>query len=269
MSSVIGRLESDPGSLFAQVPIELHGHRKKLEFIWRCVDRYRKEHGMTAAQVRVLEVGCSNGRNIATPLAQCGYDVTGIDLHEESIAYAKLHTRLPNARFMCHDLAALGAHEKFEIVVLSDVLEHVEDPASICSMSMRYLVQGGRVQISIPNGYGPYELEQRFLRVTHLHRVIDRVRAAVNRLLGRTVSGPEYNQDSGHIQFFHLHDFHRLLDRVGLDVIEKSNGALFGGALTYMFGKIPLVVVASLKLADWLPQRWVSTWYFSCVARRQ
>ena len=267
MTSSVLRRAQPPSSLVEHLPVELHGHRKKLEFMWRSIESYRADYGLAAASVRVLEVGCSNGRNVAMPLAHCGYQVTGIDLHAESIAYASEHNTLQNARFLCGYLQELDPAEKFDVVVLSDVLEHVEDPASLCVASIERLAPTGRILISIPNGYGPYELEQRWLRKTRLDVGLARARAAVNRLIGRTIVEAAYNYESGHIQFFHLKHFRSMLDRVGLEVLEMSKGALFGGALTGMLGKIPYVAAASLRAADWLPMRWVSTWYFSCVVK--
>lgn len=257
------------------VPVELHGHRKKLEFLRSSIERYRSAHGLAPEQVRVLEVGCSNGRNVTLPLASCGYRVTGLDIHEASIEYAKAHNAFSNARFLCMDLADLPEDEKFEMLVLSDVLEHVDDPAGICARALRHLAPGGMVLISIPNGFGPYELEQRLLRRTRLDRLFDYSVKKVGRALrrpssmqGRPVGGPAYNYESGHVQFFHLRDFLSFLDRVGLEVQRSANGALFGGTLTInILGRVPFIVKGSLKLADLLPQRWVSTWYFACSLR--
>jgi 2-polyprenyl-3-methyl-5-hydroxy-6-metoxy-1,4-benzoquinol methylase len=257
------------------VPLELHGHRKKLKFIWSSIEKYRLERGLAAGKVRVLEVGCSNGRNITTPLARYGYEITGLDIHEDSIEYARSQTPLPNARFLCEDLAELPDSERFEVVILSDVLEHVNDPEWLCRESMRHLTPGGLVLISIPNGFGPYELEQRWLKRTRLDRFIDVSTRKIGQLLrrpayvGRRSSDPAYNYDSGHVQFFHLKDFKRLLDRVGLEIIDRANGALFGGTLSLQtVGRFQLVVSASLRLADLLPMRWVTTWYFCCTARK-
>ena len=260
--------------ILATVPLELHGHRKKLRFMLRWLERYAVDNDLPASQVRVLEVGCSNGRNITTPLARLGYQVTGLDIHRESIEYARAQTQLPNARFLCQDLAALDPGEEFDVVILSDVLEHVDDPAWLCRESAKHLVSDGLVLISIPNGYGPYELEQRVLTVTGGEKVVEGTRRLVARLLrrpsarpGNTMQELAYNHDSGHVQFFHLEDFKRLLDRVGLRVREESRGALFGGTLSmHTLGRFPALVAASLRLADFLPMRWVTTWYFCCTA---
>jgi hypothetical protein len=86
--------------------------------------------------------------------------------------------------------------------------------------------------------------------------------------VGHSVREPAYNSDSGHVQFFHLKDFRQLLDRVALRVVNQSRGALFGGTLSMQtLGRFPSIVAASLRVADFLPMQWVTTWYFCCVAK--
>lgn len=248
----------------AAVPLELHGHRKKLAFFLRSLEAFGVRRGLSRGDTRVVEVGCSNGRNIALPLAEQGYQVTGVDIHEPSIAYALSRNTFPNARFLCQDFADFASDELFDVVVLSDILEHVEDPLHIIRTATRHLAPGGMVLVCIPNGYGPYEIEQRFLRVTGLDRLLDGAIRWGKRLMGRRAGKQaEYNYDSGHIQFFRMSAFELLVGSAGLRIGERANGALFGGGVTYYLGLLlPFIVTPSLRLAGRLPSAWVSTWYF-------
>lgn len=255
----------------AAVPLELHGHRKKLQFFLHSLEVFKAEHGSCAEMVTVLEVGCSNGRNVSLPLAELGYQVTGVDLHAPSIHYAMAQGNLPNTRFLCMDFFEFSTEERFDVIVLSDILEHVSDPGHILAIALQHLTHGGMVLVCIPNGYGPYEIEQRVLRVTGLDRLMDATIRFAKRLIGRqTKRQTEYNHDSGHIQFFHLDDFQSLVAQAGLRIEKQANGALFGGGLTYYLGLLlPFIVAPSLKLADSLPSRWVSTWYFRLGASKE
>lgn len=255
----------------AAVPHELHGHRKKLGFFLRALDDFRIRRGRAAADVSVLEVGCSNGRNVALPLAEHGYQVTGVDLHEPSIAYATERNNLGNARFLCMDFCNFGSADRFDVIVLSDILEHVEAPGRILAVALEHLAPEGMVLVCIPNGHGPYENEQRFLRATGLDHLMAAAIRGLKRLLGRRPERQaEYNYDSGHIQFFRLADFESLARQAGLRIDEQANGALFGGGVTYAFGVLlPFIVRPSLRLADRLPPHWVSTWYFRLGAAQR
>lgn len=258
------------GGWLAAVPMEFHGHRKKLGFFLRSLEDFRARFGLAAAEVSVLEVGCSNGRNVSLPLAEQGYLVTGVDLHGPSIAYARAQAEggLGNARFLCMDFFDFGSDDRFDVIVLSDILEHVSDPDRILAVALEHLAPAGMVLVCIPNGYGPYENEQRLLRATGLDRLLATASRGAKRLLGcRPERQTEYNYDSGHIQFFHLDDFRSLVASAGLCIDEQANGALFGGGVTYYLGLLlPFLVGPSLKLADQLPARWVSTWYFRLSA---
>jgi 2-polyprenyl-3-methyl-5-hydroxy-6-metoxy-1,4-benzoquinol methylase len=79
---------------------------------------------------RVLEVGCGEGGNLV-PFAQLGCRVTGIDIAECRIIDAKAYFSeiCENATFVCCDFmkyhAPINEEEKFDVILLHDVIEHV------------------------------------------------------------------------------------------------------------------------------------------------
>ena len=251
---------------YERVPLEVHGHRKKLDFVLSAVEAFRASRHRAPADVSIIEIGCSNGRILSLPLAERGFRVTGVDLHRPSIDRATADNTFPHARFICRNAESFMTVESFDVVILSDILEHVPDPLGLLKMARGLLAAGGIILISIPNGYGPAELERRFAERTRLDRVLAAARSAINRVRGR--NRVAYNDDSGHVQAFRMHEMERLIEQAGLRLDERRKGALFGGALTYPVGSLlPPVVRASLRLADRLPFAWVSTWYFRCSER--
>jgi len=249
---------------FSRVPLELHGHRKKLIFFINSLESYRTQLHHDKCSVSVLEVGCSNGCNISLPLAEHGYRVTGVDIHKPSIDWAKNNNHFKNASFLCQDFSSFSSVEKFDAVILSDILEHVDNPLEIVQSVTSILKKNGIILICIPNGFGPYEIEQRILRLTRLNIVVALAMKWVKLLLGRkTEKQLAYNFDSGHVQFFKLKDIDLIAENVGCEIKETANGALFGGDLTYGFGVLlPFIVKPSLWLASHIPSRFASTWYF-------
>lgn len=96
----------------------------------------------------ILEIGCSGGP-LMQRLRQAGYaDVTGIDVSAPAIELA--HARgVPNASLM--DGAALEfADARFDLVIASDVLEHIEDEGKALREWTRVLKPGGQVLIFVP-----------------------------------------------------------------------------------------------------------------------
>ena len=78
----------------------LYQHRDEqeaAEFIDRLMGYLHPREGS-----RMLDVACGKGRH-AVQLARYGFEVTGIDLSEESIAFAK-KTETPNLQFFRHDM---------------------------------------------------------------------------------------------------------------------------------------------------------------------
>ncbi len=255
----------------------MHGHRKKtLFFLGRLHDEARRT-GRPPDGLRVLELGCGNGSIVTLPIAEQGFDITGVDLHEPSIAWARANGADTSASFVLADAVAFDSSERYDAVILSDILEHVDDPAALLAVAVRHLAEDGEVLISIPNGSGPYELEQRFVR-TPLGRNLPRAarsgaKAAARlrrrlRRLGPPPAVPSraaYNDESGHVQFFSLPGLERLLTAAGLRIEERRNGSFVGGDLTYfLYLALPRLVPVSLWTADHVPARLAGTWYLAC-----
>jgi len=96
---------------------------------------------------RVVELGCGGGA-LAIELASRGASVTGIDLSPSSVeaASAEARRRGVDARFLRGNLLACPLPGgSFDLAVLTDVLEHVTDPAAALREVGRLLRPGGLV----------------------------------------------------------------------------------------------------------------------------
>lgn len=67
------------------------------------------------ADSKVLDVACGKGRH-SKYLAQCGMDVTGIDLSENSIHFARQFAN-EKLRFVRHDMREVFAEKEFDVVL--------------------------------------------------------------------------------------------------------------------------------------------------------
>ena len=107
----------------------------------------------SAPAPRVLDVGCGTGF-LLEKLAGLGFGGIGIDLSPESVE----HSQARLARIGAADrLSAVvgSAYEPpagpFDLVTLTDVLEHLEDPRACLARGARPARAGGLVVISTPN----------------------------------------------------------------------------------------------------------------------
>jgi SAM-dependent methyltransferase len=95
----------------------------------------------------ILEVGCGTGY-FASRVADAlpASRVTGLDMDEGRLAFARTRTAAPNVRFEQGDLAALPcADGRFDLVFCRFVLVHVTDPTRALREMTRVARPGGRV----------------------------------------------------------------------------------------------------------------------------
>ena len=78
----------------------LWGYAKRLRFVQQAIEEAFA--GRAADSLRVLDVGCGNGSQLALPLARKGFHVTGIDTDARSIEHARqLAANDTNVRYIC------------------------------------------------------------------------------------------------------------------------------------------------------------------------
>ncbi len=101
---------------------------------------------------RALDVGCGAGL-LAEPLARLGAEVTGLDAAPENVAAAAAHAAGQRLRidYRAGGIEALGAGERFDLVVSLEVIEHVADPAGFVAGLAGALADGGLLILSTPN----------------------------------------------------------------------------------------------------------------------
>ncbi len=92
----------------------------------------------------VLDIGCGNGA-LAYDLALKAKTVVGVDISEKNINKARAQHSRPNIEYVVGDVTAGPGTEKFNVLVLSNVLEHIEDRVgfleSIKGLATKYLIR--------------------------------------------------------------------------------------------------------------------------------
>jgi SAM-dependent methyltransferase len=97
---------------------------------------------------RALDVGCAGGGNTAV-LRELGWSVTGL---EYSAAGAEIAASR-DLDVVRGDATALPfADATFDLVMSTDVWEHIEDDAAVARETARVLRPGGRALIAVPCG---------------------------------------------------------------------------------------------------------------------
>ena len=257
---------------FLPLPDEnVFGHRKKLDFIRAHIFDFVKNH--PEKNVRVLDAGCSNGQFVTFHLGDTGAKVVAVDIHEPSIEYAKEHNPYPETiTFLATDVDSLPAEEKFDIVVLADILEHLENPGALLDSVKGRLNEGGIILLSIPNGYGPFEIENALDRrgcLLPCYWMFALVSGIWGMLTGRkkgesgkAVDLP-YASECTHVQFWTFGRFLQLLNAHGLKVAEWKKGPWMGALVTSTWwGRSGRFCRWNACIGNSLPLWMVSTWVF-------
>lgn len=115
------------------------------EIVWSLVRRY--VGGAPNRRLRICELGCGTGGNLAAVAAQ--HDVVGVECSPHALAYAQ---RRLGDRVHCGTLPddVQLPPDSFDVVLLTDVLEHVEDDARSARTALRLLRHGGIVVATVP-----------------------------------------------------------------------------------------------------------------------
>jgi 2-polyprenyl-3-methyl-5-hydroxy-6-metoxy-1,4-benzoquinol methylase len=151
---------------------------------------------------RVLDIGCGEGF-FADMLAKAGNDVVGIDIlpgprqRDSMKQYVQadldqgLHAALP----------AL-AEQRFDRVLLQDILEHVRSPEKVLADCHRLLDARGLVLISVPN--------------------VANITVRLALLFGRFEYTERGILDRTHVRFFTRRTAREMIERAGYDIVAEK-----------------------------------------------
>lgn len=103
--------------------------------------------------LRIADIGCGAGL-MCEPLAQRGASVVGVDAAAKNIATALLHAQAGGLNIdyrIGEPNAALPEGESFDVLLLLEVVEHVDDVPAFVRDAVAHLKPGGLLLISTIN----------------------------------------------------------------------------------------------------------------------
>lgn len=142
----------------------------------------------------VLDIGCGNGA-LSYDIAKKAKKVVGIDLSEKNISFAKERYSKENIEYICGDALKNLPDENFDIIIMSNVLEHVESRVEFLGMLREKAVKF-------------------LIRVPMINR--DWITLYKKEL------GLDYRLDKGHYVEYTLESFKRELEEAGLKINSYS-----------------------------------------------
>lgn len=232
----------------------VYGHLKRLQWI----------QSRLQPSDRILEFGCGTGHMITQQLMESGLDVHGIDLDQSSIDYGRsmfATCGLDAERLLCSDLRDLN--DRFDVIIASEVLEHIptEHLGHVLALLGDRLSPDGLLLVTVPNGYGWFELESLLWNRLGLGWLLEKLQVVRlcfglrRRLLGKDVEAvhPSSLSSSPHVQRFTKRSICDVLHQAGFVVESVRGTVLFAGPISNMIwtGVTPI-----MNLNNRLGDRW-------------
>jgi SAM-dependent methyltransferase len=236
---------------------DAYGRAKRQVFVSAAIRNARPRN--------VLDFGCGTGTQLTLPLAQEFPHVAfvGVDSDAKTIAWARRQQGLPNLAYETEE----PANNHYDMIIASEVLEHVEEPDALLRHFRDRLADGGRLVVTIPNGHGPFETVSLLEHVFTLAGVLPALRGIKHLLLGKPKIDSQQALTlaiSPHINFYSLHAMRTLLREAGFEIARFQPRTVFCGFIIEWAIRGPLIAW-NAQLADRLPAWCASDWMFECV----
>ena len=106
------------------------------------------------ANFRVLDIGCGGGLS-SEPFAKLGAHVCSVDADSQAIEVAKNHAKNENLKIHYKNCSvedlSLKKDGKFDVILILELLEHIDDTNQFLSIALKYLKKNGVIFISTIN----------------------------------------------------------------------------------------------------------------------
>jgi len=158
---------------------------------------------------RALEIGPGSGIYLRL-LSELADTVVASDIEAAFLERARMiAATAPNIEVVLDDIVDSGLEDaSFDLVLCSEVIEHIPDPAGALASMHRILRPGGQLLLSTPHRFSPLELAG---RVAFLPGIVDVVRRIYREPILPT----------GHISLMSAREARRRLEAAGFGV-ERS-----------------------------------------------
>ena len=115
---------------------------------WGVREALRQVTGQGSRPLRLLELGSGFGY-LTYALRRAGHACTGVDVSETAVAAARAHF---GDYYRVADLAQLAAaRERVDVVIATEVIEHLSDPKGFLAQAAALLEPGGALIVTTPN----------------------------------------------------------------------------------------------------------------------
>ncbi len=140
------------------------------KYIIPFIDQFKK----IDSSLKVLEIGCRDG-GVLYPFLARGCHITGVELSEKMLLQAKDRYKKSilkgEAAFIVKDVHDFDPSEKFDIIILKDVIEHVYNHDKLIKKLKSLMTPDGVIYFGYPPWQNPFGGHQQVAK----HKILSKV----------------------------------------------------------------------------------------------
>lgn len=121
-------------------------YKKRFEYFIACIEKAKSRLG---PNLRLLDAGCGDGYWLARLSEVQGLSLIGLDYNPLRVDRARL--AIPHVGIFVSDLQSFEAKKSFDVILLNQVIEHVEDDIALLRKARMLLHQGGVLILGTTN----------------------------------------------------------------------------------------------------------------------
>ena len=229
---------------------------KRLQFV---IDQVK---ALGKPNLKILDIGCGNG-NISLAMGSLGYQTTGVDVDAGSIEIARKRNSFAHVTFELKDADAFSIDGKYDVVICSEVLEHLHKPTELVKQWPELLESDGICIVTVPNGRGPREVimtkPMQWLLLNGYAKPLLRLK----RALGYNGTTQSANPDLMHVQFFSRSELIRLMKENHFELLSFGKAEFAGRIfpISLITNRLKALQELDCKITDSLPYQLAGGFY--------
>tara|TARA_Y100000590_G_scaffold194517_1_gene221008 strand:- start:5623 stop:6351 length:729 start_codon:yes stop_codon:yes gene_type:complete len=126
----------------------------RIKYIKESIIKYFKirSKNIPLKKINILDIGCGGGL-ISVPMTRLGANVVGIDASSKNIGVAKVFAKKNNLKikYLCSSPEKLKIKKKFDVILILEIVEHVDDIDFFIKKSSLFLKKKGLMFVATLN----------------------------------------------------------------------------------------------------------------------
>ncbi len=172
---------------------------------------------------KILDIGCAEG-GVLTAFERAGYKCTGLEYSSYRVDYAK-EKGSPNIKFIQGNIEEFSYNEKFDVILMLDVIEHLNQKLRALENIKKMLLREGIVIISFPSFRSPFGGHQQVMK--SMLRYIPYIHLTPESIYRWLLEKVERQNFESHFQNYKtgitIREFEKLIHQVGFKIIKRIN----------------------------------------------